>query len=111
MSVALPVFGIEIAGELRGEIRVPDDAVLIDDHVMRLRFLPRQVVFRIDDVGGAALRARQRLELVVARLGLAQVDLGEPIRRRLHFLLRDRRTFAARSRQQRLRMVGVLPGE
>ena len=62
--------GIELADELGAEVRVPGLAVGIDDDVMRHRFFARQIVFGDDDMGGAALRPRQRLELIFGRSGL-----------------------------------------
>ena len=56
--------GIELADELVAEIGIPGVPVGIDHHVMRQRFFARQVVFGDDHLGGVALRARQRLEIV-----------------------------------------------
>ena len=54
--------GIELADELVAEIGIPGMAVGIDDHVMRQRFLARQIVFGDDHMGGLALRPRQPLQ-------------------------------------------------
>ena len=100
------------ADELVGEVGVPDLAVLIDDHVMGLRLFARQVVFRDDDLGGHALRTRQRLEVVFLPVGVREAHAVEPFRGGRSFLRGDRRTLAARSGKQRLRTcAGVLPGE
>ena len=66
--------GIEPAEVLLAEVRVPGDAVLIDDHVVRLDGLARQVVFGDDHAGGAAARTRQRLERIVPLRLRAQID-------------------------------------
>jgi hypothetical protein len=44
-------------------MREPYAAVGIDDHVVRLDFLPRQVVLGDDDACGTPGRARRDLEL------------------------------------------------
>ena len=103
MSFATPVFGSITPDELVGEVGVPDLAVLIDDHVMRLRLFARQIVFRDDDVGGFAVRARLELEGVFGRVRIAERDAGE-IGRGIHGLGgTDRRALAARAGKQRLR--------
>jgi hypothetical protein len=97
--------GIERADELRAEIREPDLAVLGHDDVVRLHRAARQIVFRDDDLGRAALRTRQRLH------GIGVLFLGREIgaREQLGGGLDDRRidarTFAARTWQQRLRRI------
>ena len=48
-----------------------------------MRLFARQVVFGDDDAGGAALRTRQRLELVFGRLGIAEAEAREIFRRGL----------------------------
>src|SRR5262249_19740994 len=71
---------------LLAEIRVPGVAVLADHHVMRLDGRARQLVFGVDDLGAAALWARQGLELVFPGGAFAEIDgaeeLGEPGARR-----------------------------
>ena len=57
--------GIQLAEELLGEMGEPDHALVIDDDVVRLDLLARQIVFGDDDAGRAAGRARQRLERIV----------------------------------------------
>src|SRR4029079_13068785 len=81
-SLALPVLGssrprncspkleyqaVAPACELLAEARSPGDAVGIDDDVMRLDGLARQIIFGDDHAGAAAFRARQRVECVVPR--------------------------------------------
>ena len=50
-------YRIELGQELLAEMREPDAAVAIDDHVVRLDLLPRQIVFGDDDARRAAGRA------------------------------------------------------
>ena len=45
--------GVDLAHEQRAEVRVPDDAVGVDDHVMGLDGLARQIVFGHDHPCGA----------------------------------------------------------
>ena len=68
--------GIELGEELLAEVRVPDAAVGIDDDVVRLDLLPRQIVFGDDDARGAAAGARRKLEFE------AVLGLGREIERR-----------------------------
>ena len=56
------------------EIRVPDEALGIGAHVMGRDGRARHVVFGDDHPGRPAGRARQRLQLVVPAVGLAQID-------------------------------------
>ncbi len=74
--------GIEPAEILLAEARVPGDAVLIDDDVMRRDRVARQVVFGIDHAGGAAARPRQRLEREVPLRLCAEIDAGPELRAR-----------------------------
>ena len=69
---------IELRQELLAEMRVPDHAVGIDDHVVRLDLLARKIVFGDDDAGRAAGRPRRGLELEAdaPRVG-AEIDAGE----------------------------------
>ena len=67
---------IEASENLTAEIAVPGDAVSIDDHVVRLRFLTWQVVGGDDDPRAGAAHPRQRLEVVRLRVGAA-IDGGE----------------------------------
>jgi hypothetical protein len=71
--------GIDLAEGLLAEIRVPSDAVLIDDHVMRLDRRARQIVFGDDDAGRPPGRARQRLEREFPRISLVEVNRGEVV--------------------------------
>ena len=71
--------GIEPAQELLAEARIPGDAVGIDDDVMRLDGLARQIIFGDDHAGAAAFRARQRLERVVPLRARAQIDAAEKV--------------------------------
>ena len=64
-SVSLPVLRIEPAEILLAKGREPDHAVDIDDHIMRLDRLARQIVFGIDDAGRRAGRTRQGLEFEI----------------------------------------------
>ena len=54
----LPCLWIHLGEELFPEMRKPDHSVRIDDHVMRLDFPPRQIVFRDDDFGRPTFGAR-----------------------------------------------------
>ena len=111
--------GIEHAHDLRAEVGVPGIAVGIDDDVMRIGVLPRQVVFGDDHAGGAALRPRQRLELVFLGLRIGQADVDQELRRRLRDLGIDARALAAgaaadqqlRLRRRRARIVAAHPVE
>ena len=96
--------GIEHADELVAEVGVPGLAIGIDDHVVRHRLFARQIVFGDDDAGGPALRTRQALEVIFGRFGIAAAETGEIFRRGLGGVAGDDRPFAARTRQQRLRM-------
>ena len=69
--------GVEPADELLAEARVPGDAVLIEHDVVRRDGLARQIVFGIDHLGRAALRARQRLQLVLPLPIAAEIDVAE----------------------------------
>ena len=55
--------GIESAEELLAEARIPGDAVSIDDDVVRLDGVARQIVFGVDDAGGAAARPWKWIEV------------------------------------------------
>src|SRR5262249_39438366 len=66
--------GMETAGELRAEVGIPDHAVAIDDHVVRLRLFARQVELGDDNAGRAALRARLGLEVVLGAFRIAERD-------------------------------------
>ena len=87
------------------EIRIPDDAVAIHHHVMRLRVFTRQIVFGDDDTGRAAGEPRKRLQWKFHRLGIAQIHAGQIVG---HLLLdRPRHRRAIRivaAGEQRLRM-------
>ena len=94
------------------EIGIPDHPVAIDDDVVRHRPFARQVVFGDDHLGGAALGARQGLERIFDRLGIAEADAGQKLRGGLGGVADDGGTLAARAGQQRLRMgSGLEPGE
>src|SRR5215831_9631829 len=56
---------IELTEDLLAEARVPRDALRIDNHVVRLPCLRRQVVFGVDDLRRFAFRTRKRLEFVI----------------------------------------------
>ena len=73
-SRCAPVFGIEFAEKILDEIRIPDIALRVGAHVMRRNCFSRQVVFGDDDVGGAALRPRQRPQFVSPSRSRAQID-------------------------------------
>jgi hypothetical protein len=92
------------AHELGAEIGVPNLPILIDDDVVGKRALARQIVFRDEDFGGPALGARERLERIFDRLGIAEAHAGEKFRGRFGGIAGDRRALPARARQQRLRM-------
>ena len=68
---------IELADELMSEIRVPGMPVGRHDGVVRHRLRTRQIVGGDDDMRGAALRARQRLERIAPVRPLAEIDAGE----------------------------------
>src|SRR5262249_39728533 len=55
--------GVEASEHLSAEVAVPDDAVRVRQHVMRLDGRVWQVVFGDDHAGPAALHARHDLEL------------------------------------------------
>ncbi len=76
--------GIELAQELFAEMGEPDHAVGIDDGVVRLDLLSRQIVFGDHNARRTPGRARQRLELIVPNLVPAEIDRGEILRHRLH---------------------------
>ena len=61
---------VELGEELLAEVRIPDHAVGIDDHVVGLNLLSGQIIFGDDDARSAAGRTRRHLE-VEAVLGLA----------------------------------------
>src|SRR4029078_10638512 len=65
---------IELADEHLTEVGVPDHAVLIDQDVMRLGGRAPRRVLGNDGAGVAALRTRQRLELVRPVVAGAQID-------------------------------------
>ena len=69
---------IHLAEEHLAEIRVPDVALVIEHHVVRLDQRIRQIVFGDDDMGGFAGEPRQGLERIVPGVLLAQIDAGEP---------------------------------
>ena len=69
--------GIEPAEELLAEARIPGDAVIIDDHVVRRDRVARQVIFGVDHAGGAAARPRERHEVEAPLLLGAEID-GRP---------------------------------
>jgi hypothetical protein len=71
--------GVHLADVLLAEVRVPDGAVLVDDHVVRLDRLARQVVLGDDHLGGASGRARQRLERIIPGRVFAQIDRGQKL--------------------------------
>ena len=81
----------------------PDHAVGIDDGVVRLDLLPRQIIFGDDDAGRASGRARQRLERIVPHFVFAEIDRGEVLRHRLH--ARRLAEVAAGFAQEALRML------
>ena len=70
--------GIHLAEEHLAEIGVPDGALAIEHHVMRLDQGIRQIVFGDDHMGGLAGEPRQGLERIAPGVVLAQVDAGEP---------------------------------
>src|SRR5262249_3169829 len=74
-------FRIEPTEERFAEARIPGDAGVIDDHVVRLDGLAAEVIFGQHDARGAAGRPRQGLERVAPLWLLAQIDrrqiLGE----------------------------------
>ena len=86
---------------------------------MRIGVLPRQIVFGDDHAGGAALRPRQRLEVVFLGLRIGQADVDQELRRRLRDLGIDARPLAARAaadqqlrlRRRRARIVAAHPVE
>ncbi len=75
--------GIEPAEILFAEARVPGHAVLIDDHVVGLDGVARQVVLGVDHARGAAARPGHRLERETPLRLRAQIDGGEKVGRRL----------------------------
>ena len=112
--------GIEHAHDLRAEVGVPGLAVGIDDDVVRIGVLPRQVVFGDDHAwwrGPSA--AALRLELVFLGLRIGQADVDQELRRRLRDLGIDARALAAgaaadeqlRLRRRRARIVAAHPVE
>ena len=69
--------GIEASEIELAEIRIPDHAVGIDQHVVRLDFLPRQIVFGDDRARAAAFDARQCLQRIFPFRRRAEIDAGE----------------------------------
>ena len=61
----------------------PDHAVGVDDDVVRLNLLSRQIVFGDDHAGRPSGRARQGLERIGPGLLAAEIDRGEVIGQRL----------------------------
>ena len=57
----LPRFRLHLSQELFAEIRIPNHAVRIDDHVMGFDRLPRKIILRDDDARRFALGPRERL--------------------------------------------------
>ena len=78
-SVCLPVFGSSLPRNCSPKF-VYQTVAVHHDHVVRLDGRARQIVFGDDDVGAAALHARQGLELVLMLRGRAQIDAGEVLR-------------------------------
>src|SRR2546427_10960717 len=69
---------VELSEELIAEIRIPGHPGRVDDHVVRLGQLPRQVVFRDDDARRPSVRPRERLERILPRFARAQIDARQP---------------------------------
>src|SRR4030095_15111651 len=70
-------FLVELADDLRAEVRVPDRALRVDHHVVRLYRPARQIPFRDDDARRAALGPGEALQLVRPRSrGSALIDGG-----------------------------------
>src|SRR5256885_16240156 len=65
---------IELADEHLAEIRVPDLALLVDQHVVGLGRRPDHVVLRDDGAGVAAPGTRQRLQFVRPTVDRGEVD-------------------------------------
>ena len=57
--------GIKLLQELLAEVRISNHAVTIDDDVVRLDFLPWQIVLGDNDTGSPAGRSRSSLEFEV----------------------------------------------
>ncbi len=77
-------FGVHLAEIELAEVGIPGVAVLIEDDVMRLDLPLRQVVFGDDHARRLAGQPRQGFQLPIPLIALAQVDVGEPFRDRLH---------------------------
>ncbi len=73
---------IHLADEQRAEIRVPDLTVAIDHHVVRFDGFARQIVFGDDEMRAAPGGPRQGVQRVAALRPVAEIDAGEPFRRR-----------------------------
>ena len=102
----LPRLRIHLGEELFAEMREPDHAVGIDDDVMGLDLPPRQIVFRDDDLGGAALGARKLLDLERMRRASIQVDAREIFGEFLRDGGRHRRTPVLADQPLRLQVRG-----
>src|SRR5258708_7243681 len=71
---------VHLAEEHLAEVGVPDAALAIEHHVVRLDQRIRQVVLGDDYPGRPARKPRLSLERESPRLLLAQIDAGEPFR-------------------------------
>ena len=88
-------FRVKLADILVAEIRIPGVSIRIDDHVVGQRFLAGEIVFRDDHVGGAALRARQALELKPLVIRVVDAGLDQKIGGGVDHVGRDPRALAA----------------
>ena len=76
-----PGLRVELGKELLAEMRVPDHAVGIDDDVVRLNLLPREIVFGDDDVASRVRLGRGEVfQLEAMRRLAAEIDAGEIFR-------------------------------
>src|SRR5262252_929543 len=60
----------------------PDRTLVVQNHIMRLDLLARQIILGDDDPGGTAGRSGEPLQLVSPCLVFAQVDRGKKLRER-----------------------------
>jgi hypothetical protein len=76
----LPGLRVELGQELLAEMRVPDHALGIDDDVVGLNLLPREIVFRDDDSRRASGRTRPAFQLELVPGLAAEIDAREIVR-------------------------------
>src|SRR5262249_8099402 len=106
MSLVVPLFGSMTPTNWAPKSEYQTCPILIDEDVVGKSALARKIACREADFGGPALGARERLERIFDRLGIAEAHAREKFRGRFGGIAGDRRALPARARQQRLRMRG-----